>query len=231
MYQEDQVSPEEEQVPAEESMDEAPVEEAAADGVPVAPEASLPGDQTPPNEETPDEGGSRTWLWIALAAIGVLIVILGYFLLRPSEEPTQKSGFVAFHAKQSFLCNPQGWCPGSADQAGIELIVVDSQDDPAREATNIEDLIQQGVDAILVNPTDADAVVPSIQKANQANIPVFTIDRGQTGVSSSPTSPRITWLAARWQGNSCAKPWAVKVRRSNWKVSLEPRLPRSRQWF
>jgi ribose transport system substrate-binding protein len=181
MYQEDQVSPEEEQVPAEESMDEAPVEEAAADGVPVAPEASLPGDQTPPNEETPDEGGSRTWLWIALAAIGVLIVILGYFLLRPSEEPTQKLGLSLSTLNNPFFVTLRDGAQEAADQAGIELIVVDSQDDPAREATNIEDLIQQGVDAILVNPTDADAVVPSIQKANQANIPVFTIDRGANG--------------------------------------------------
>lgn len=66
----------------------------------------------------------------------------------------------------------------AADAAGVTLIIVDAQDDPAREATNIEDLIQRGVDAILINPTDADAIVPSIQKANAAGIPVFTVDRG-----------------------------------------------------
>ena len=69
----------------------------------------------------------------------------------------------------------------AADAAGVTLIIADAQDDPAREATNIEDLIQRGVDAILINPTDADAIVPSIQKANAAGIPVFTIDRGAAG--------------------------------------------------
>jgi ribose transport system substrate-binding protein len=64
-----------------------------------------------------------------------------------------------------------------AAAAGIELVVVDAQDDSAKEATNIEDLIQRGVSALLINPTDADAIVPSIQKANEAGIPVFTIDR------------------------------------------------------
>ncbi len=68
-----------------------------------------------------------------------------------------------------------------AGELGVKLIVVDSQDDPAREATNIEDLIQKQVDALLINPTDADAVVPSVQKANDAGIPVFTIDRGAAG--------------------------------------------------
>jgi len=68
-----------------------------------------------------------------------------------------------------------------AIELGVELIVMDSRDDPAQEAVNMEDLIQQGVDAILVNPTDAEAVVPSIIKANNAGIPVFTIDRGAAG--------------------------------------------------
>lgn len=68
----------------------------------------------------------------------------------------------------------------AADAAGAGLVVVDAQDDPATEAANIEDLITQGVDAILVNPTDSDAVVPSIQRANDAGIPVFTIDRSAT---------------------------------------------------
>lgn len=69
----------------------------------------------------------------------------------------------------------------AATAAGVELVVVDAQDDPAQEATNIEDLIQRGVDALLINPTDADAIVPSIQKANEAGIPVFTVDRGAAG--------------------------------------------------
>ena len=68
-----------------------------------------------------------------------------------------------------------------AAELGVKLVVMDSQDDPAREAMNIEDLIQKEVDAILVNPSDSDAVVPSILKANQAEIPVFTIDRGAAG--------------------------------------------------
>lgn len=68
-----------------------------------------------------------------------------------------------------------------AAELGVKLIVVDSQDDPAKEATNIEDLIQKKVDALLINPTDADAVVPSVQKANAAGIPVFTIDRAAAG--------------------------------------------------
>ncbi|HID16227.1 MAG TPA: ribose ABC transporter substrate-binding protein RbsB [Candidatus Atribacteria bacterium] len=65
----------------------------------------------------------------------------------------------------------------AAEELGITLIVYDAQDDPAKQASEIEDLIQKKVDAILINPTDANAVVPSVLKANKAGIPVFTIDR------------------------------------------------------
>ncbi len=68
-----------------------------------------------------------------------------------------------------------------AEATGVKLVVVDCRDDSALEATNIEDLIQRKVDALLVNPTDADAIVPSIEKANAAGIPVFTVDRGAAG--------------------------------------------------
>src|SRR5690606_12082233 len=59
----------------------------------------------------------------------------------------------------------------------MEIIVVNSQDDPATEISNIEDLIQQGVDVLIINPTDSSAVSSAVQSANSANIPVITIDR------------------------------------------------------
>jgi len=65
----------------------------------------------------------------------------------------------------------------AASDLGVTLIVNDAQDDPAKQAAAIEDLIQKKVDAILINPTDANAVVPSVLKANKAGIPVITIDR------------------------------------------------------
>ncbi len=99
-------------------------------------------------------------------------------------EPEESDG--ALGLSLSTLNNPffvtlADGAQAAADAAGVELVIVDAQDDPAQEATNIEDLIEQGVSALLINPTDADAIVPSIQKANEAGIPVFTIDRGASG--------------------------------------------------
>ncbi|MDJ0782114.1 MAG: ribose ABC transporter substrate-binding protein RbsB [Desulfosarcinaceae bacterium] len=65
----------------------------------------------------------------------------------------------------------------AANAAGVKLVVTDSQDNPATEAKNIEDLIIKKVDALLINPTDSSAIAPSVFKANKAGIPVFTVDR------------------------------------------------------
>ncbi|ABM02209.1 ribose-binding protein [Psychromonas ingrahamii 37] len=68
-----------------------------------------------------------------------------------------------------------------AKELGYELIVLDSQNDPSKELSNVEDLVVRGVKAILINPTDSDAVTNAIRIANQADIPVLTLDRGAAG--------------------------------------------------
>lgn len=65
-----------------------------------------------------------------------------------------------------------------AQELGYKLIVLDSQNDPSKELSNIEDLTVRGVKAILINPTDSDAVSNAIRMANRSEIPVLTLDRG-----------------------------------------------------
>lgn len=65
-----------------------------------------------------------------------------------------------------------------AKDLGYELIVLDSQNDPSKELSNVEDLTVRGVKAILINPTDSDAVSSAIKMANMEKVPVLTLDRG-----------------------------------------------------
>ncbi|WP_306119404.1 MULTISPECIES: sugar ABC transporter substrate-binding protein [unclassified Roseitalea] len=54
----------------------------------------------------------------------------------------------------------------------VEAIVLDAGGDVARQIAQIQDLIQQEVDAIIIWPTNGKAVVPAVRKADQAGIPV-----------------------------------------------------------
>lgn len=65
-----------------------------------------------------------------------------------------------------------------ADELGYKLVVLDSQNDPAKELANVEDLTVRGVKVLLINPTDSEAVGNAVAMANRNKIPVITLDRG-----------------------------------------------------
>lgn len=94
------------------------------------------------------------------------------------ETTPSKIGMIISTLNNPFFVTLKEGAEAKAAELGAELIVLDSQNDPARELSNMEDLITQGVDAILINPTDSDAVVNAIRAANDASIPVITLDRG-----------------------------------------------------
>ena len=66
---------------------------------------------------------------------------------------------------------------GRAQELGYEVIIFDSQNDPAKEAEHFENVIASKYGAILFNPTDADGSIANVAKAKAAGIPVFCIDR------------------------------------------------------
>lgn len=55
----------------------------------------------------------------------------------------------------------------------VETVVLDAGGDVARQIAQMEDLIQQAVDAIIIWPTNGEAVIPAVRKAHKAGIPVI----------------------------------------------------------
>ena len=68
-----------------------------------------------------------------------------------------------------------------AGELGYELLVLDSQNDPAKELANVEDVLNKDIALLIINPTDSDAVRSAIRAANRAEVPVVTLDRGANG--------------------------------------------------
>lgn len=64
-----------------------------------------------------------------------------------------------------------------ATENGTQVISVDAQDDSAKQSNDVDDLIQQGVDVLLINPVDSAANTPAVEAANSAGIPVIMVDR------------------------------------------------------
>ncbi len=60
-----------------------------------------------------------------------------------------------------------------AAQAGVTLLTANSAMDPAKELSNIDDMIVKKVDAIVVQTVNIDSLEGGIGRANRAGIPIF----------------------------------------------------------
>lgn len=103
-----------------------------------------------------------------------------------SEEKKSSSDETKIGMSVSTLNNPffVTLSDGAKDEAKkekVDLTVVDAQDNASKQAADVEDLIQQDVDLIIINPTDSEAITSAVEAANDANIPVITVDRAAEG--------------------------------------------------
>ncbi|WP_342538945.1 ribose ABC transporter substrate-binding protein RbsB [Sporosarcina sp. FSL K6-1540] len=96
-------------------------------------------------------------------------------------EGSYKIGFSISTLNNPFFVTLSEGAKEQAKEMDATLTVIDAQDDAAKQASDVEDLIQQGVDLILINPTDSSAVVAAVESANNAGIPVITVDRSSEG--------------------------------------------------
>lgn len=55
--------------------------------------------------------------------------------------------------------------------------IADAQNDTAKQNNDVEDLIQKKVDVLIINPVDSSAISSAVKDANEAGIPVITVDR------------------------------------------------------
>lgn len=65
----------------------------------------------------------------------------------------------------------------AAAKLGVKIVFVDAQNDSAKQAAAIEGFVAQKVSAILISPMTVDSLVPAIEAAVKAGIPVATVDR------------------------------------------------------
>ncbi|MBB5172397.1 ribose ABC transporter substrate-binding protein RbsB [Texcoconibacillus texcoconensis] len=97
------------------------------------------------------------------------------------EDGDYTIGFSISTLNNPFFVSLEESAAEHAEELGVDLVTVDAQDDSATQANDVEDLMQQGIDLLLINPTDSDAVVGAIELANSEDIPVVTVDRGAEG--------------------------------------------------
>jgi ribose transport system substrate-binding protein len=94
----------------------------------------------------------------------------------------------------------------NTEKNGMVFLSADGQDDINKQVAAVEDLITKGVDALLLNPKDPDALVGVTRVAKAAGIPVFIIDS-----SINPSADYVTTIQSNNLANGeLAGEWLVK---------------------
>ncbi|MGP4069090.1 D-ribose ABC transporter substrate-binding protein [Halobacillus sp. B29] len=96
-------------------------------------------------------------------------------------DDTTKIGLSISTLNNPFFVALRDGAEAAAEEAGYEITTSDAQNDAATQASDIEDLLQQDIDVLLVNPADSSAIVSSIESANDSGVPVITVDRTADG--------------------------------------------------
>ncbi|RWN29135.1 MAG: LacI family transcriptional regulator [Mesorhizobium sp.] len=103
------------------------------------------------------------------------IALLALAIATPSLAAEKVLGLAAIDLQNSFFVRMKEAGDVAAADYGVKSTWQSAEGSLEKQVSIIENFINQGVSAILIDPIDKNAVIPVIQKATAAGIPVITM--------------------------------------------------------
>ena len=119
-----------------------------------------------------------------LATLTMSFVLCSSLLVgcgKNTNSDTQKIGLIVSTLNNPFFVDLKTGIENQAKKLGYDVVVLDSQNDPAKEVSNMEDISVKDIDVVLLNPVDSDSAIASVMVANNLDLPVITVDRAANG--------------------------------------------------
>lgn len=92
---------------------------------------------------------------------------------------------------------------------GFKLKETNANGDASQQFNDAVNLLNQGVDVLILTPIDSNGITPAVVQANQKKVPVFTLDRGSSGgtITSFVETDNVSAgkQAAVWIGDQLTK--------------------------
>lgn len=110
-----------------------------------------------------------------VAALGFsALTSLGAF--SPAVAAEKTFALVQINQQALFFNQMNEGAQKAADAAGVKLVIFNANNDPAAQNSAIETYIQQKVDGLAVVAIDVNGIMPAVNQAAEAGIPVVAID-------------------------------------------------------
>lgn len=107
----------------------------------------------------------------------VLLVMFSALLAFGVQAKTVKVGVALANFDLNFVSILRTQMIGELKNLEMDSQFSDAKGDVALQIQQVDDFINQGVDAIILNPVDTQGVLPMMQAAKRANIPLVFVNR------------------------------------------------------
>ena len=146
------------------------------------------------------------------AAVGLIGTRAALAALPPlAKKDTYKVGFAQTESNNPWRLAETKSMQDEAKKLGYQLVFTDAAGSSAKQASDVNSMIAQGVDAIFLPPREDKPLVPVILAARDAGIPVFLIDRDVDHTMAQPGVDYVTFIGSDFieEGKRVAE-WLVK---------------------
>jgi ribose transport system substrate-binding protein len=112
--------------------------------------------------------------YAAAALTGVVLTTLSATGIWAQSKP--KIALVQINQQALFFNQMNEGAQKAADAAGAELVIFNANNDPAAQNNAIETYVNEKVNGIIVVAIDTNGVMPAVEAADKAGIPVVAVD-------------------------------------------------------
>lgn len=110
--------------------------------------------------------------------LGLLLAssLLGAAALPAFAQEEKTFALIQINQEALFFNEMNRGATEAAEKAGVKLVIFNANNDPAAQNSAIETYIQEGVAGLAVVAIDVNGIMPAVEQADAAGIPVVAID-------------------------------------------------------
>ena len=95
---------------------------------------------------------------------------------KSGEKKHYKFGYTCMDGTNPFFVTIQDKIKELVEANGDELIVTDPGNDVTKQISQVEDMLSQNLDGLFMNPVDAQGIIPALDLAKDAGVPMVGFD-------------------------------------------------------
>ncbi|MBY5970889.1 D-ribose-binding periplasmic protein precursor [Pseudooceanicola marinus] len=116
-----------------------------------------------------------------LGAVSAAALALTAAAPAMAQDDGLKIGMTFQEMNNPYFVSMQEALMEAADDLGAEVVVTDAGHDVAKQISDVEDMLQQDIDILLLNPTDSAGIEAAVRMAKDAGVIVVAVDANANG--------------------------------------------------